>query len=226
MTAPLVVALGTHALSERGWPSFAEDPESAMERAARSIAFVATRRPVVVAHCLEVSMTERLRSALEAALDRPVSATDAPTVIDRPTEAIEPGALDATRPNGAGVLLCAIGEGTDCTDEAASDLAVALDAEMLVLLADSPVVRDGPATDESSRAIRTISPDALGVVQVDDDHAATMEAAGRFVDTTGRVAAVGSIDHLEAMVAGAGGTRVRDGDEGAISFYGPPAGST
>jgi carbamate kinase len=209
VTPQVVVALSAAALSERGWPSLAEDPCGAAARAARSIACAAPKCSIVVTHCLSERTSALLRRQLEQQVGRPVPVASDPETIGSVAE------------RGT-VVLCAIGDIDSCADEVASDLAVTLDAEMLLLLIDTPVVWDGSADDLSSRAVRSASLDDLASLAVDGSFAVALQAAKRFVETTGRVAAVGAIDHLEAMVVGEGGTRIRD-DGAPAAFYGPQA---
>jgi carbamate kinase len=212
VTPRVVVALSATALSERGWPTLAEDPLGAVARAARSITYATTERSMVVTHCLSGRTSALLRRHLERQTGRPVPI------------ASDPEAIGSVAARGT-VVLCAIGDIHSCADDAASDLAVALDAEMLLVLIDTPVVWDGPADEGSSRAVRSASLDDLDSLTVDGGFATALEAAKRFVETTGRVAAVGAIDHLEAMVVGEGGTRIR-ADGAPAAFYGPQARST
>ena len=209
VTPRVVVALSATALSERGWPTLAEDPLGAAARAARSIGYATTDRSVVVTHCLSERTSALLHRHLEQQIGRPVPIASDP-------ETIESVAARGT------VVLCAIGDVDSGADDVATDLAVTLDAEMLLLLIDSPVVWDGPTDEVSSRAVRSASLDDLGALAVDTSFATALEAAKRFVETTGRVAAVGAIDHLEAMVVGEGGTRIR-ADGAPAAFYGPQA---
>jgi carbamate kinase len=212
--APVVVALGRAALDERGWPTLAEDPVAALGRAARSIAYVASRHSVVVTHCLSEAMGEALRRALEVELDGAVPSLAEP----------DAATIDATIEGFAGrrfVVLCSLASGGRCHEDVASDLAVRLDGEMLVLLVGEPVVWQ--AGDE--RGVRSASPESLGTVSVDASMAPVLDAASRFVETTGRRAAIGAIDHTEAMVEGQGGTVIRD-DKGPVRFYGTPLGQS
>jgi carbamate kinase len=212
VTPRVVVALSASALSERGWPTLAEDPLGAVARAARSIAYAAIERSIVVTHCLSERTSALLRCHLEHQIGRPVPI------------ASDPETIGSVAARGT-VVLCAIGDIDSGAGDVASDLAVALDAEMLLVLIDTPVVWDGPADEVSSRAVRRASLDDLDSLTVDGGFATALEAAKRFVETTGRVAAVGAIDHLEAMVVGEGGTRIR-ADGAPAAFYGPQARST
>jgi hypothetical protein len=162
-----------------------------VKRAARSIAALAIDRRVVVAHCLPQQTTSWLGEQLDGA-----------------------GV-------GASLMLCAIDDAHDCPYAAASDLAVFLDAEMLVLVTPAPVVRD----DDTARAIRSASASALVALETDADLEPPIDAATRFVTKTGRSAAIGAIDHLESIVAGEGGTLIRD-DGAPPEFYGAETAAT
>jgi len=94
-------------------------------------------------------------------------------------------------------------------DLASSLLAVALDAELLVLLTDVDAVESGWGGPH---------PQALGAVGVDDLDPSTfesgsmrpkVEAARRFVMATGRRAAIGALSDVGAVVRGDRGTQVR-----------------
>jgi carbamate kinase len=203
----VVVALTAPALSERGWPSLDDDPEAAAARAARSIAYIAVERSVIVTHCLDDEMVELLRRSLERELGMPVL-----TVVEPDTQVIERFADQRF------VVLCATGSAEWCHPVAASDLAVRLDADMLLVLTDEPVLWHA-ADDGEARGIKTASPASLGTVEIDGTFDAAIDAARRFVEATSRVAAIGAIDHAETMVAGEGGTQIRDYGS-AIRFYG------
>jgi carbamate kinase len=212
----IVIVLQQCALDERGWPSLAQDPNAAVGRAARSIAYVATHDRVVVAHCLSRQTSSLLADRLERELGRAVvhiSVEDAGTAV--------PGADGQAREQGS-VALCEVREAQDA-DVAASDLAVLLDAEMFIVATAAPVVWDAPdGDDDEARAVRSASPSSLESIAPERALEGTLDAAMRFVETTGRFAAVGAIDHLEAMVAGEGGTLIRD-DGAPMAFYGADA---
>jgi len=115
------------------------------------------------------------------------------------------------------VVLCTVGTLESCHDDVAADLAIALDADVLLFLTGEPVVWD--KSDGDPRGLKAASPASLGDPSVDGDVALTLGAARRFVEATGRLAAIGAIDHAEAMVAGVGGTQIRD-DDSPLRFYG------
>lgn len=203
----LVVALSASALSERGWPSLDDDPDAAAARAARSIAYLAMERSVIVTHCLSEATAARLQRSLEQELAVPVF-----SILHPDPQAIE-GFADERF-----VVLCGTRSPDACHPSVACDLAVDLAAEMLLVVTEEPVLWHEP-DDRDSRGIRTASPASLGSVDVDSTFDDAIEAARRFVEATGRVAAIGAIDHAEAMVAGEGGTLIRD-DDAPIRFYG------
>jgi carbamate kinase len=203
----VVLALSATALSERGWPTLAEDPGAAAERAARSISYITADHSVVVTHCLEEQTAALLRRSFQRHLRRaPVLTAGDARIVER---FVDLGC----------VVLSAGADVEGCNEEVASDLAIELDAEILVLLTDEPVLWDGEPDASSSRAIRRASPRSLEALEIGDAYSATVAAAQRFVRTTGRVAAIGAIDHVEAMIVGEGGTLVLD-DGAAARFYG------
>ena len=92
-------------------------------------------------------------------------------------------------------------------------LAVNLQADMLLLLTDVSTVWDGWRSSEP-RPIRSGSPDVLRSKNfADGSMGPKVEAACRFVDETGRVAAIGALRDAAAVVRGEAGTEVRRGDE-------------
>lgn len=203
----VVLALGSRALSERGWPSVGDDPDAAGMRAARSIAYVTRARRVVVAHRLSVDLEERLRRHLHRALRCPV-----PTF-----PSLDPGVivrlLDASP-----VVLCGSHRSASSNEAAASDLAVSIGADMLMVLTDEPVVWAQPPGGDP-RALRTIAPADVESLGVDPSVDQVLVAATRFVEATGRPSSIGAIDHAEAMLLGEGGTMIRE--RAPLSYYGP-----
>ena len=175
--------------------------------AARSIAYLALDHSVIVTHCLTDATVERLQRSLERELGMPVL-----SILEPDADAIERFADERF------VVLAATGSAEWCHPAVASELAVRLDAQMLLVLTDEPVLWHA-AEDRDSRGIKTASPASLGSVEVDSTFDAAIDAARRFVEATSRVAAIGAIDHAEAMVAGEGGTQIRD-DDSPIRFYG------
>jgi carbamate kinase len=92
-------------------------------------------------------------------------------------------------------------------------LALNLQADMLLLLTDVSTVWDGWGTSEP-RAIRSGSPAALQSMSfAAGSMGPKIEAACRFVDDTGQVAAIGALRDAAAIVRGEAGTEVRRGDE-------------
>jgi len=94
-------------------------------------------------------------------------------------------------------------------DLIAEVLAELLDADMLVLLTDVPYVQRGYGTAQAED-IRLTTPDELAA---DRFPAGSMgpkiEAACRFVELTGRPAAIGTLDDATAIIRGEAGTRIR-----------------
>jgi carbamate kinase len=93
-------------------------------------------------------------------------------------------------------------------DLAAALLAARLDAPALLMLTDVPYVvanRDEPG----ARALGLVSPDELREMEfAPGSMGPKVEAACRFVDETGGVASIGSLEDAAAMLEGRAGTRV------------------
>ena len=112
-----------------------------------------------------------------------------------------------TRADGNGRALV----GVECVidkDYASALLARDLDADLYVMLTDADAVYADWGTP-SQRKIRRAHPDALA----DMDFAAgsmgpKVAAARRFVEVTGRNAAIGALDDLSGIIAGTSGTTV------------------
>ena len=107
-------------------------------------------------------------------------------------------------PNGSGGL-CGV-EAVIDKDLASSMLAIALGAQRLVLLTDIDAVHDGWGT-AAVRPIRHVTVAALRVrVFASGPMGPKVEAACRFVEQTGGVAVIGSLDDADAVVRGDAGT--------------------
>jgi len=126
---------------------------------------------------------------------------------------------------GAGVLvICGGGGGIPVTsdehgvlsgveavidkDLSAAALAAQLGADFFLLLTDiSAVERDWGTAD--ARALTKTTPDELRLLHFESGSMGPkVEAACRFVDATGRTAAIGALDQATAIVEGRAGTRV------------------
>lgn len=93
-------------------------------------------------------------------------------------------------------------------DLTAAMLAVALDAGALLLLTDVEAVIDGLGTP-AARPIRLASPAQLrGLGLPAGSIGPKVEAACRFAERTGRMAAIGRLDQAADLLAGNAGTRV------------------
>jgi len=93
-------------------------------------------------------------------------------------------------------------------DRTSAQLAVSLDADMLLLLTDVEAVYDGWETP-NARAIDTASPDDVRALKLSPGSMGPkVEAAARFVESTGRLAVIGSMDAVGQLVCGAAGTRI------------------
>jgi carbamate kinase len=104
--------------------------------------------------------------------------------------------------------------GIECVidkDLATELLARELRADLLVMLTDA----DAVYTDwgkPTQRAIRRASPEALGAMSfAAGSMGPKVDAACRFVRATGRNAAIGALDDLSRIIAGAAGTTVQPG---------------
>lgn len=93
-------------------------------------------------------------------------------------------------------------------DLTASLLATALDADLLMLLTDVPAVIDGYGTPDAN-PIRRASPAQLRARSFPaGSMGPKVEAVCRFVEATGRTAAIGRLDDAGALVDGTAGTTV------------------
>lgn len=93
-------------------------------------------------------------------------------------------------------------------DLASAALAIALDADRLVLLTDVDAVLDDWGTPSPRPIGRTTVAALRSRRFAPGSMAPKVEAACRFVERTGRSAVIGSLDHAEAVVAGRLGTVV------------------
>lgn len=93
-------------------------------------------------------------------------------------------------------------------DLTAALLAEVIGADMLLLLTDVPAIfEDWPAPRE--RALRRVAPATLRKLHLDPGSMGPKaEAACRFVERTGGVAAIGSLDDARRVLQGLAGTRV------------------
>jgi carbamate kinase len=127
---------------------------------------------------------------------------------------------------GAGVLVvCAGGGGIPVTvtpdgaihgveavvdkDRAAALLAQQLDADALLLLTDVPRVVAGWATPDAVDLDLATPAQLRELSFASGSMGPKVEAASRFVEQTGRVAAIGALDDAEAILAGRAGTQIR-----------------
>lgn len=209
----VLVALGGNTLPRGGESAGAGAHRSNVAAAAEALAGVAEEHEVVIAHAFDVRLGGMFASALRNALpDRDVATvlvdtvvgTGNPGLLDAPA-VLEPQAIVELRSLrtliDAGVLvLCAGGVGTPVTvdhgtmqgveaavdqDLTAALLARRLDADLLVML-----------TDIASESTPT-----------------KVKAARRFVDATGRRAAIGELTQAVAMVWGEAGTQISSAND-------------
>ncbi len=95
-------------------------------------------------------------------------------------------------------------------DYAAALLAEQIDADVLLLLTDVPAVWSQWPASATSRQIRHTSPTALRAYQFESGSMAPkVEAACRFSERTGRIAAIGAMEDAQAILEGRAGTIVR-----------------
>ncbi|MEM9035936.1 MAG: carbamate kinase [Actinomycetota bacterium] len=97
-------------------------------------------------------------------------------------------------------------------DRCADLLARTVDADRLVILTDVEAVAVAFGTPDQ-RPLHDVSADELGRLLADGEFAdgsmrPKVEAVVRFVDRTGRTAAIGALEQLAEVVAGRSGTRV------------------
>ena len=139
-----------------------------------------------------------------------------------PVRVVESSIVEALL--GLGVtVICAGGAGcavTECDgqltgveavvdkDHVAALLAVALEADLLVILTDVPAVIAGYGTPTA----RQLGHVTVGELAAEDFAEGSMgpkvAAACHFANRTGRVAVIGSLDDIAAVVAGTAGTRI------------------
>jgi len=107
-------------------------------------------------------------------------------------------------------------------DRTAALLAEGLGADVLLLLTDVPAVfEDWPAPRE--RALREAPPEHLRKLGLDaGSMGPKVEAAARFAEATGGIAAIGALDSATRLLAGEAGTRV--GPSGAPVRHWPAGG--
>ena len=99
-------------------------------------------------------------------------------------------------------------------DRASAVLAADLDADLLVIATDVDAVYLDWGTPEQ-RAVTVAHPDALDPgLFPDGSMGPKVEAAAQFARTSGRPAVIGSLDQLESILAGDGGTRISVQAEG------------
>ena len=94
-------------------------------------------------------------------------------------------------------------------DHVAALLAVALHADQLVLLTDVPAVIAGYGTTDARPLGRVATSDLAGEEFAAGSMGPKVAAACRFAEMTGRVAAIGALEDLAAVVEGSVGTQIR-----------------
>jgi carbamate kinase len=95
-------------------------------------------------------------------------------------------------------------------------LARTLEADLFVMLTDADAVYSGWGTPQQ-RAIRTATPDTLEQIAfADGSMGPKVKAACRFASATGKMAAIGALADLSAIIAGTAGTTVSTGRAGIV----------
>jgi carbamate kinase len=116
------------------------------------------------------------------------------------------GGIPVVRSEGTGLVGV---EAVIDKDKAAALLATTLGADALLLLTDVRGVYENWGTDDQ-RLFRDVSPGILrGMVLPPGSMGPKVEAACRFVEAGGGLAAIGSLDEAAAVLAGKAGTVVR-----------------
>jgi carbamate kinase len=93
-------------------------------------------------------------------------------------------------------------------DRAAALLAEQLDAHALLLLTDVPGVVAGWGTPDAVELERATPAQLRDLTFAAGSMGPKVEAAARFVERTGGLAAIGALDHAEAILAGRSGTQI------------------
>jgi carbamate kinase len=109
--------------------------------------------------------------------------------------------------------------GVECVvdkDLSSELLARTLEADLFVMLTDADAVYSGWGTPQQ-RAIRTATPDTLEQIAfADGSMGPKVKAACRFASATGKMAAIGALADLSAIIAGTAGTTVSTGRAGIV----------
>ena len=109
-------------------------------------------------------------------------------------------------------------------DRSAALLAWLLGADMLVLLTDVEAVVEGYRTPEA-HPLHETTPSELRKLRLDlGSMGPKVDAACRFVEQTGRIAAIGALENAAALVRGETGTIVRPDPEDYVFRHGSGAG--
>ena len=93
-------------------------------------------------------------------------------------------------------------------DLASELLAREVGADLLVLATDVDGVYTGWGTPQQQRIERTTPEELRAISFADGSMGPKVEAVVRFVEATGKRAAIGALDHIEAIVDGTSGTQV------------------
>ena len=93
-------------------------------------------------------------------------------------------------------------------DLASELLATQVDADLLVLATDVDAVYTGWGTPEQKRIDRITPKDLRALDFAAGSMGPKVEAAARFVEATGKRAAIGALDHIGEIVDGTSGTQV------------------
>jgi carbamate kinase len=226
---PIVVALGSTVLLGPGGRAEAELRRRNVSIAVAAIADLAADHDVVVTHgCGLPGMVAYL---LEQGLDDALPGRDIATLrLHGVVDATELHTIRSLVAQGV-LVICAGGGGAAAVvdaaaiapdveaaidrDLAAALLAACLGAEALLMLTDVPAVQRDWGTPAAT-PVHSATPDDLWRLPfAAGSMGPKVQAACRFVDATGRVAAIGALADARALLNGRCGTIVRDVDDRA-----------
>jgi carbamate kinase len=146
----------------------------------------------------------------------PRRALAAPDTRDQHDQAASQRRRDRRLRRGGGIPVIRSAAGELCgaeavidKDHAAALLAEALETDVMLLLTDVPAVWTRWPMSAGRPIARTTPMELRTFTFAAGSMGPNVEAACRFVERTGRVAAIGAIDQAEAIVEGAAGTVVQ-----------------
>jgi carbamate kinase len=228
-----VVALGGNALLRRGEPATAPNQLRAARAAAQVLGPVSERTRLVVTHGPQVGLPGLEEDAyighvVELELDNVTDHQDTVTVITRvvaspdPKQIVQLGAIRSLVDagflvfcvGGASVPVIADGSGHAGVeavidkDLASALLAIGLGADVLALATDVDAVYSDWGTPDA-RAVTRTSPTWLRAQSfARGSMAPKVEAVCRFVEATGKRAAIGRLEDMPGLIDGTAGTQI------------------